>query len=283
MLDGDPGAKISAGKNAQFAFSGFSVRVEHLFPLFTGTEISLLQTIVDGFRSARFYPASSRLALDCHKLLLEVSPQMNLHHRGQLLRLAAAVLNEEFQNANGQRVGYISTEDHWARVFENFSPEEMVNLSVPELARKFGCSRHHLNRLFQEYFGVSVACLRMEMRLLKAVSLLRDTGAKVINVAEQCGFNHLGLFNICFRRRFGTSPGQWRKEGYTPSCRTIQQAGQESDCPLRLTGLCLSPDNRATAQSGSLAKDLEHRVIWRPADNHSPQTLAKTRSGKRRP
>jgi AraC-like DNA-binding protein len=51
----------------------------------------------------------------------------------------------------------------------------------------------------------------MEMRLLKAISLLRDRDAKVINVAEQCGFNHLGLFNTCFRRRFGTSPGQWRK------------------------------------------------------------------------
>jgi transcriptional regulator GlxA family with amidase domain len=84
-------------------------------------------------------------------------------------------------------------------VFENLSVDEMVNLSVPELAQTFGCSRRHLNRLFQHHFGISVACLRMEMRLMKAASLLRDTGAKVINVAEQCGFNHLGLFNICFR------------------------------------------------------------------------------------
>jgi hypothetical protein len=29
-------------------------------------------------------------------------------------------------------------------------------------------------------------------------------------VAEKCGFNHLGLFNTCFKKRFGTSPGQWR-------------------------------------------------------------------------
>ncbi len=31
--------------------------------------------------------------------------------------------------------------------------------------------------------------------------------SKVINVATQCGFNHLGLFNTCFKRRFGISPG----------------------------------------------------------------------------
>jgi hypothetical protein len=51
----------------------------------------------------------------------------------------------------------------------------------------------------------------MEMRLLKAVSLLVDPDAKIIHVAEKCGFNHLGLFNTCFKRRFGASPSQWRK------------------------------------------------------------------------
>src|ERR1019366_4324749 len=96
-------------------------------------------------------------------------------------------------------------------VFEKLSATELVGLSVPELAGKFGCSRRHLNRLFHQHFGISVAALRMEMRLLKAISLLRDPDAKVINVAEQCGFNHLGLFNTCFKRRFGTSPGHWRK------------------------------------------------------------------------
>jgi hypothetical protein len=51
----------------------------------------------------------------------------------------------------------------------------------------------------------------MELRLLKALSLLRDPGVKIIHVAEQCGFNHLGLFNACFKKRFGKTPGQWRK------------------------------------------------------------------------
>src|SRR2546430_2401773 len=76
--------------------------------------------------------------------------------------------------------------------------------------KRFRC-RRHLNRLFHQYFGFSVAALRMEMRLLKDVSLLRDPNIKVINVAEQCGFNHLGLFNTCFKRRFGQTPGHWRK------------------------------------------------------------------------
>jgi AraC-like DNA-binding protein len=97
------------------------------------------------------------------------------------------------------------------QVFEKLSASELINLSVGELADRFNCSRRHLNRLFHQHFGVSVAALRMEMRMLKAISLLRDAGVKIIDVAEQCGFNHLGLFNTCFKRRFGTSPGRWRK------------------------------------------------------------------------
>ena len=79
-----------------------------------------------------------------------------------------------------------------------------------ELAGKFHCSSRHLNRLFHKHFGFSVAALRMEMRLIKAITLLRNRDAKVIHVAEECGFNHLGLFNSCFKHRFGTSPGRWR-------------------------------------------------------------------------
>jgi hypothetical protein len=50
----------------------------------------------------------------------------------------------------------------------------------------------------------------MELRMLRAISLLRDGDAKVAQVADQCGFNHLGFFNRCFKRRFGMSPGRWR-------------------------------------------------------------------------
>ena len=97
------------------------------------------------------------------------------------------------------------------QVFEKLSADEILTLSVGQLAIKFNCSRRHLNRLFRQYFSFSVASLRMEMRLLKAASLLRDPATKIISVAEECLFNHLGLFNTCFKRRFGKTPGEWRK------------------------------------------------------------------------
>ena len=111
------------------------------------------------------------------------------------------------------------------QVFDKLSSAELLKLSVDELAAKFSCSRRHLNRLFHQHFGLSITALRMEMRLLKAVALLRNPREKIINVAEQCGFNHLGLFNTCFKRRYGTSPGQWHKMARQPGSAIARKAG----------------------------------------------------------
>jgi AraC-like DNA-binding protein len=125
------------------------------------------------------------------------------------------------------------------QVFEKLTASELINLSVGELADRFSCSRRHLNRLFHQHFGVSVAALRMEMRMLKAISLLRDADVKIINVADQCGFNHLGLFNTCFKRRFGTSPGQWRKSKMGSVANNQERKpANKPVCPLLADGSC---------------------------------------------
>jgi AraC-like DNA-binding protein len=238
VLDGAASSKLRAPDRGEMVFACFSVCLEHLFPLFASQEICLLQGVTDDFKRAKLYPASSPLAVECHRLLGEVPPQFNLDHRSYLLRVAAAILTVEFKHAHSQRVGFIRPEDHMIQVFEKLSSAELVGLSVPELAAKFGCSRRHLNRLFHQHFGVSVTALRMEMRLLKAVALLRNPDAKVINVAEESGFNHLGLFNTCFKRRFGASPGQWRKEAVPQENRLAGLGGDAPKCPLRHNGLC---------------------------------------------
>jgi AraC-like DNA-binding protein len=238
VMHGGAGGKLCVGKGQEMVFWAFLLRLEHLFPLFDGSELSLLQSVINGFKSSKLFPASTALARQCHRLIEEVPPQFNLDHRSQLLRAAAAILTEEFKTAKTQRTGSASVEQRMVEVFEHLSVDQLLSLSVGELAVKFGCSRRHLNRLFHQFFGYSVAALRMEMRLLKAISLLRDTSGKIINVAEQCGFNHLGLFNTCFKRRFGVSPGEWRKQSVRGESHSMSQPGEGAACPLHPKGLC---------------------------------------------
>ena len=250
VFNGAADAKLSVfdGKG-EFLFWVFSVCFENLLPLFAANEISLLNNLTEGYKATKLYPANNPLAAECHRLLGVVPPQFNLDHRGQLIRIAASILSVEFKEAQTQRGGFVRAEDHLVQVFEKLSASELINLSVGELADRFSCSRRHLNRLFHQHFGVSVASLRMEMRLLKAISLLRDANIKIINVAEQCGFNHLGLFNTCFKRRFGTSPGQWRKSNLQAGTAAARKPDNKPSCPLHVTGLC-----PLGGQQGGMAK-----------------------------
>jgi len=239
IVNGSAGVKLGIYEKGEFQFWTFSFDFENLLPLFSGNEISLLHNITDSFKSPRIHPANSPLSAECLQLVAAVPEQINLNHRGHLIRIASAVISADFKEAQTQRTGYVSAEDHMVQVFQRLSPTEFINLSVGELAEKFSCSRRHLNRLFHQHFGVSVASLRMEMRLLKAMSLLRDPDAKIINVAEQCGFNHLGLFNTCFKRRFGASPGQWRKAALQVKQGSPVKTASQVNCPLHTNGLCL--------------------------------------------
>lgn len=239
IVNGAAGIKLGIYDKGEFQFWTFSFNFESLMPLFSGNEISLLHNLTDSFKNPRIHPSNSPLAAECLQLVAAVPEQINLNHRGHLIRIAAAVLSADFKEAQTQRSGFVSAEDHMVQVFQRLSPSEFISLSVGELAEKFSCSRRHLNRLFHQHFGVSVASLRMEMRLLKAMSLLRDPEAKIINVAEQCGFNHLGLFNTCFKRRFGASPGHWRKAATQTSQASPARTSAHVACPLHANGLCL--------------------------------------------
>src|SRR5215469_16812967 len=230
--------RLQSDDKSESVFATFSLLFEHLFPLFSSDEIALLHNVMNNFKAGRVFSAGSSVAAECQPLLELAYTLPRLQQRSQLLRIVSAILSDEFKNIHTNRSGLRWSEDHMIQVFEKLSSNELLKLSVDELATRFSCSRRHLNRLFHQHFGLSITSLRMEIRLLKAVSLLRNPREKVINVAEQCGFNHLGLFNTCFKRRYGASPGQWRKLALGPENHAARKSENKPACPLHANGLC---------------------------------------------
>jgi AraC-like DNA-binding protein len=90
--------------------------------------------------------------------------------------------------------------------------EELMELSISQLALKVGCSQRHLTRLFREEVGVSFRHQQSEMRLGKARRLLTTSKAKLLDVALSSGFNSAYRFGLSFKKRFGMAPGQWRQK-----------------------------------------------------------------------
>jgi AraC-like DNA-binding protein len=230
--------RLRAVNGGSLVFSCFSLGVEQLWAICATPELCLLQSVMERLRTPRRHLSMSIIAQRCANLLSEVPSQQNVEHRSQLLRAAAAVLRAEFQEVLPPRNGYVRSEEHVLQALEKLQASDIMSLSIEELAAKFNCSRRQLDRWFQRYLGRSPRGLKMELRLLRAASLLRDPVAKVINVADECGFHHLGLFNTCFRRRFEVSPSQWRARVRESDSQLVNLLEGHPECGLRAQGLC---------------------------------------------
>ena len=102
--------------------------------------------------------------------------------------------------------------ERFRQVIGHMLEAKLSGSSLGELAGQLHCSERHFSRLFREEFGVPLRARQIELRLHRAQQLLADSDAKVINVAYDSGYRHLGLFNAMFKKRFGVTPSAWRQQ-----------------------------------------------------------------------
>jgi len=95
----------------------------------------------------------------------------------------------------------------------------LLDLSFSDLAQRASCTPRHLSRIFHELVGMTFREKQAEIRLARASELLATTESKVVDVALECGYQSLSLFNLMFKKRFGTSPGKWRRKQHGPSAK----------------------------------------------------------------
>jgi AraC-like DNA-binding protein/tetratricopeptide (TPR) repeat protein len=79
---------------------------------------------------------------------------------------------------------------------------------VQELAREMNMSRSNLHRLLKKTTKLSVSHFICQLRLKKALTLLRETSLTISETAFECGFNSVTYFTKCFHDYYGYSPGK---------------------------------------------------------------------------
>jgi len=102
--------------------------------------------------------------------------------------------------------------DRFRQLVGRMPEAELSGHTLSDLAGQLHCSERHFSRLFREEFGVPLRARQIELRLQRARQLLASSDAKIINIAYDCGYRHLGLFNAMFKKRFGETPSEWRQE-----------------------------------------------------------------------
>jgi AraC family transcriptional regulator len=88
------------------------------------------------------------------------------------------------------------------------------DLSLDALAGHVGLSTYHFHELFQSATGETPKSYVERLRLEWAAVQLRIRRVAVVDVALECGYRNHETFSRAFRRRFLTSPREYRKQWF---------------------------------------------------------------------
>ncbi|WP_158560693.1 helix-turn-helix domain-containing protein [Paenibacillus contaminans] len=86
------------------------------------------------------------------------------------------------------------------------------DLSLAHLSDEFGVNASYLSRLFKEQFGEKFNDYVAQVRVEKAVELLRETEETVNDIAAAVGYTHTLTFIRVFKKLMGNTPGNYRKD-----------------------------------------------------------------------
>lgn len=126
------------------------------------------------------------------------------HAFGVLLSLAVEMLESEDD-------GLFSEEDRiWCRFDEWLRTHFSEDVARDDLAAGAEVSPAKLSRLVHARTGTGVREYLNAIRLDHALELLRG-GCSIEEISRRCGFSYPGYFIRLFRRRYGRTPGEYRK------------------------------------------------------------------------
>jgi len=80
------------------------------------------------------------------------------------------------------------------------------DLTIVDLARRFGCSERHFNRVFRQHTGVAPVRYLRRIRIENARKLMTYTQFTVAEVAALVGYDDPAYFSRVFRQETGAPP-----------------------------------------------------------------------------
>lgn len=92
--------------------------------------------------------------------------------------------------------------------------EEKLNdkLDLEKLAEISNFSKYHFSRIFAAMTGATPIEYLTGRRLERSAGYLKATDKTILEIASLCGFDTLSSFNAAFRKYYGKTPSELRKE-----------------------------------------------------------------------
>ena len=85
-------------------------------------------------------------------------------------------------------------------------------ITIDEIAEVAGFSSSHFMKFFKKEMGTSFIDYLNQYRLSMATRLLLSSDSNILEIAEECGYDNLSYFTRLFKKRYGITPGDYRKK-----------------------------------------------------------------------
>ncbi|MCI9632308.1 MAG: AraC family transcriptional regulator [Ruminococcus sp.] len=96
-------------------------------------------------------------------------------------------------------------------IIEYINERYKEDLTLEAVAQFYGLSREHLSRNFKKYMGMTFRDYLDSIRLNYAYNALLNTDFSVLEIALNSGFSDERAFTRCFKKNYGITPAQYRK------------------------------------------------------------------------
>lgn len=85
-------------------------------------------------------------------------------------------------------------------------------LSIETMAGICGFSKSHFMKFFKNNMGISFIEYLNRYRLTMAARMLLSSTSSIMAIAMECGFDSLSYFNRSFKKKYGMTPREYRKQ-----------------------------------------------------------------------
>lgn len=85
-------------------------------------------------------------------------------------------------------------------------------MNLGDIAQRFSFNYTYCSELFKKNLGVSFVQYLTQLRLNSACQLLTQTDLPAAEIAQRCGFGDVRVFFSAFKKRFGSTPAQFRAQ-----------------------------------------------------------------------
>ncbi len=84
-------------------------------------------------------------------------------------------------------------------------------LTAADVAEKFYISQSYFSKMFEKRMKVSFSNYLRNLRLGHSIRLLLSEEKKVIDIAEECGFDNVNTYINSFKNKYGMTPAKYRQ------------------------------------------------------------------------